>query len=103
MLWRAARILSAALFAWKDDDDVGECWACCEEGGGGGRGKEEEEEGEEEKDKSTGPMFSKDVVNLESSSSVLVVFIAKNTPHRFSKKRQDREGRGGRGEEEKVS
>ncbi len=81
MLWRAARILSAGLFAWKDDD-VGECWACCEEGreggggGGGGSGKEEED-AEEEEDKSTGPMFSKDVVNLESSSSVLVVFIAK--------------------------
>lgn len=59
---------------------MGECWACCEEvRGGGGGGKfeeEEEEEKEEEEDKSTGPMFSKDVVNLESSTSVLFVFIA---------------------------
>ena len=36
MLWRAARILSAGLFAWKDD--VGECLACCEEVRGGGMG-----------------------------------------------------------------
>lgn len=56
---------------------MGECWACCEEGREG-RGKdegEEEEEEEEEEDGSTGPMDSRDVVNLVSSS-VLCVFLA---------------------------
>lgn len=77
---------------------MGECWACCEEvRGGGGRGKVEEEgeeENEGEEDKSTGPMFSKDVVNLESSSSVLFVFIAlkklkiKNLKNKKKKKKQ---------------
>lgn len=76
---------------------MGECWACCEEGrrGGGGSGKEEED-AEEEEDKWTGPMFSKDVVNLESSSSVLVVFIAKTEKKTFSEISPPFGGRGRR-------